>query len=110
MNTRNILIAAMSLAMAGGAASLASAQTSWEQTHPRRDEVNDRLAHQNHRIAAERREGELSARQAHRLHAADRRIRMHERRFAAHHNGHISRVEQARLNRQENRASRHIGA
>ena len=38
----------------------------------------------------------------------DRHIRMHERRFARHDGGHISRFEQARLNHQENRVGRHI--
>ncbi|HEY5107390.1 MAG TPA: hypothetical protein VII73_11570 [Caulobacteraceae bacterium] len=109
MNTRKILIGVMSLALAAGAAATASAQSTWDQTHPRRDEVNQRLQNQNHRIATERREGELTGRQAHRLHTADRRLRMHERHFAARHNGHISRAMQARLSHRENQVSRNIG-
>jgi hypothetical protein len=43
----------------------ARAESSWDQTHARRDETNDRLAHQNERIREERREQELRAQRAH---------------------------------------------
>jgi hypothetical protein len=109
MNTRNILVAAIALALCAGAAASASAQPTFDQTHPRRAEVNQRLENQNHRIHRERREGEISAAKAHRLHLADRRMRMNERRFAAHHHGHISRAEQARLSHRENQDSHRIG-
>jgi len=92
-----------------GVASAASAETPWERHHPRRDEVIDRLQNQNHRITEERREGDLTAAQAHRLRAADYRI-FHREQFDARHNdGHITRAEQYRLNRAENRVSRRIG-
>ncbi len=109
MSTRKPLIAALGLVVALGGVSAASAETTWEHNHPRRDQVNDRLAHQNARIQDERREGEISGREAHRLHMADHRIRMSERRFAAHHGGHISPAEQARLNARENAVSNRIG-
>jgi hypothetical protein len=108
MSKQRLLIAGMGLVLALGAVSTASAETSWERHHPRRDEVNDRLAHQNHRIREERREGDLTARLAHRLHRADWRIRHQERRYAWHHHGHISRWEQHRLNHEENRVGHHI--
>lgn len=101
---RNALLAIMGLVLAGGAATAASADT----LHPRRAEVNERLANQNHRIAEARREGEISPRQAWRLHRADYRVRRQEVRFAHFHHGHITRHEQRRLNREENRISRHI--
>jgi hypothetical protein len=103
---RNALLAIMGLVMAGAGVSSASAATT---LHPRRAEVNERLAHQNYRIAEERRDGEINAREASRLHRADYRVRRQEVRFAHFHKGHISRVEQGRLNHEENRASRHIG-
>jgi hypothetical protein len=81
----------------------------WDQTHPRRAEVNARLNNQDRRIHRERREGEISRGQAVRLHRQDHRIRREERHMAARHNGHITRRDQARLNRQENRTSRRIG-
>ena len=79
------------------------------QHHPRRVQVNRRLRVQNRRIHQQVRERELNPRQAQRLHHADRRIRGEERRFARHHHGVITRAEQARLNRQENRVSHRIG-
>ena len=103
---RNALLAIMGLVMAGGAVSTASADPVF---HPRRAEVNERLAHQNHRIDHGRYDGRLTAGEARRLHRADYRVRLQEQRFARHHHGHISRFEQHRLNREENRISRHIG-
>jgi len=103
---RNALLAVMGLVIAGGAVSTASADPVF---HPRRAEVNERLAHQNDRIDRARMDGSISGAKARRLHAADRRVRMHERRYAFFHHGHISRAEQHRLNRQENRISHRIG-
>ncbi|HXS20006.1 MAG TPA: hypothetical protein VN735_02190 [Steroidobacteraceae bacterium] len=87
----------------------AMADTPWQAKHPRREEVNNRLGNQNARIHQEVREGEMSHAKAARLHAADHRIRMQERRQAARNGGHITRREQARLNRRENRVSHRIG-
>ncbi len=81
----------------------------WDQTHPRRAEVNGRLNNQDRRIHEERKEGEISYAKAARLHRQDHRIRHEERAMASRHNGHITGREQARLNRQENRVGRRIG-
>ena len=105
---RNILLAAIGAAMALGAANGASAGTAWDQAHPRRDEVNDRLHHQNVRIRHERREGEITRVQARRLHRQDHAIRHEERRMAALDHGHITRAEQRALNQQENAVSHEI--
>lgn len=105
-----IKLATLALAvLIGGMSVCAFADTAFERNHPRRDQVNDRLETQNHRIRHEVKEGELNHRQAMRLHRTDRRIRMEERRFARRHHGAVTPAEQARLNRQENRVSRHIG-
>jgi len=96
---------AVILAGAGGA----SAETAWQRHHPRRVEVNHRLANQNRRIHQERREGEITGAQARELHAQDRGIRAQERFDASHHGGHLTRAEQRRLNREENGVSREIG-
>lgn len=106
---KSALLALMGLVMAGSAVTGASADTRWQAGHPRREEVNQRLNHQNARIHQERRDGELNARQAHHLHMADHRIRMQERRFARHDGGHITRGEQHRLNHEENNVSGRIG-
>jgi len=55
----------------------------WAKSHPRREEVNARLA--NHRI------------------------RMEERAMASTNGGHITKTEQRALNQQENQVSREIG-
>jgi hypothetical protein len=103
------MIAFVGLAMTAGAASAASAQATFDQTHPRRAEVNGRLENQDRRINREQRQGEISPAKAYRLHRADRRMRGEERRFARHDNGHITRGEQHGLNRQENAVSHRIG-
>jgi hypothetical protein len=95
---------AIALAGAGGASA-----SVWTHHHPRRVEVNHRLAVQDHRIAVERRDGEITGRQAAALHAEDRGIRAQERFDASRDHGHITRAEQRRLNREENGVSHQIG-
>jgi hypothetical protein len=87
----------------------AIAETKWERNHPRRDQVNDRLANQNRRINQERKEGEITRAQANRLHQEDHAIRNEERTMAGFNNGHITGAEQKALNQQENAVSRQIG-
>jgi hypothetical protein len=99
---------AASLAVVLGGAASASAET-WAQHHPRRAEVNERLAIQSYRINRELREGEISFRQARALHAEDRAIRQQERAMAFARGGSISRAEQRLLDREENFVSRQIG-
>jgi Flp pilus assembly protein TadB len=106
---KTALLVAMGLMLAGAAGASAYADTPWQAAHPRREQVNSRLHNQNLRIQKERREGELNGRQARRLHAEDRGIRRQERRFARQDGGHISRAEQHRLNREENKVSGQIG-
>ncbi len=108
MKLRNMLVAAMGLTMAAGVAGAASAATPWQHHHPRRVEVNHRLASLNHAIRRERAEGDLSARQAGRLHARAHMIRLQERRFARGHGSHLTRAEQARLNHEETGVRSHI--
>jgi hypothetical protein len=108
MKLRTLLIAAAGLSLAVGAAGAASADTPWQAHHARREEVNHRLANQNRQIREQRREGDLTAAQARRLHERDHTIRMQERRFARNDGGHLTRHEQARLNHEENGVHRHI--
>ena len=96
MKLRNLLIAAMGLSVVAGAAGAASAATPWQHHHPRRVEVNHRLGSLNHQIKVERREGDLSARQAAYMHAKLHRVRVQERRMAAVHRGHLTKHEQIR--------------
>lgn len=110
MKLRNLLIAAVGLAIAGAAATGASAATPWQAHHPRRVEVNHRLVRLNRQIRFERREGDLTALQARRLHERAHMVRVQERFYASHHGGHITLRQQARLNREENGVHRHIPA
>jgi hypothetical protein len=92
-----------------GLSSGAMAETKWEKAHPRRDQVNDRLAKQNARIHKERKEGDLTAAQAAQLHKDDHQIRAEERSMASQNGGHITKQEQKTLNQQENAVSKQIG-
>ena len=89
------------------AATLATATPSFAEGF-RREEVNARLANQDRRIDAGRRDGELSRGEARRLHRADRRIHREERRDLRRNGGYLTRHEARRMNRQENRVSRRI--
>lgn len=95
--------AAATIALAGSASA-----DPWNVHHPRRAEVNHRLAVQDHRINHDLRTGRISLRQAHYLHREDRTIR-HQERFDAHFDGgHITKAEQGALNQDQNGVSRQI--
>jgi Flp pilus assembly protein TadB len=102
---RIAVVAAFASLAVGGAA---SAET-WSRAHPRRAEVNHRLANQNLRIRTERKEGEITGAQARKLHREDRFVRNEERFMASQHGGHITRAEKRALSQQENGVSRQIG-
>jgi len=87
----------------------AGGEGQWAKSHPRRAEVNSRLANQDHRINKEVREGEMTRQQAAKLHRQDHAIRKEERAMASTNNGHITKTEQRALNQQENQVSREIG-
>ena len=107
-------IATLTLAVGvlGGFASSAMAadhDTNWQKNHPRREQVNQRLANQNRRINQEYREGELTRVRAQQLHREDGRILQEERDMSAMNGGYITRPEQRVLNQQENMVGRQIG-
>ena len=107
-STRRVLMASLLVFRAGFAAN-AGAATKWAAQHPRRAEVDHRLAHQSGRINKEYKESEISRTQASSLHRDDRQIRQEERDMASQNRGHITRLEQRTLNQQENQVSRQIG-
>ena len=109
MRIKSIITAGFALTLAAGLASSALAETPWQAHHPRRAEVNHRLANQNRWINTERRDGQITRAQARDLHAEDRGIRGQERFDASRDHGHITRVEKRQLNREENGVSRQIG-
>jgi|ERR1700733_2647653 len=79
------------------------------KTHPRRAEVNHRLANQNKRIDKDVKDGDLTKAQGAQLHKDDHQIRQEERDMASQDNGHITKQEQKTLNQQENQVSKKIG-
>jgi hypothetical protein len=104
-----IILSALATGLVTVSAQAASAAgDAWRDAHPRRAEVNGRLAHQQARIRHEVREGELSPERAAQLSREDHAIRLQERRMAARQDGHITAAQQARLNREENAVSRQI--
>lgn len=92
-----------------GITSTTFAQDKFDRTHPRRAEVNGRLAHQDARIHREVKEGDMSHAKAARLHSEDRSVRHQEQRMAARDHGHLTKKDQARLNHRENRISKRVG-
>jgi hypothetical protein len=106
---RRFLALAFAAATAASLSTGAFAETQWQKDHPRRTEVNGRLANQDQRIHHEVKEGEISRSQANALHREDHQIRNEERAMASHDNGHITRADQTALNQQENAVSHQIG-
>ena len=98
------------VAMATGILALTSAgaSASWASHHPRRVEVNHRLANQNYRINRDLRNGSINPAEARALHTEDRDIRREERFDASLDGSHITRAEKRSLNQQENAVSRQI--
>lgn len=101
-------VAAVSVALCG-MASNAFAEDQWQKDHPRRTEVNQRLANQNRRIHNEVKDGQISKSQAKQLHSEDHAMRSEERTMASHDGGHITKADQRALNQQENSVSKQIG-
>jgi hypothetical protein len=104
-----VALAALAVSLSGFAASAMADETQWQKDHPRRTEVNSRLANQDKRIHQERKEGEITKAQAQKLHSEDHAIRSEERTMASTNNGHITKTEQRALNQQENQVSKQIG-
>ncbi|TFW07008.1 hypothetical protein E4K72_09460 [Oxalobacteraceae bacterium OM1] len=106
---KSIALTTLVALFAAGGAMAQDKDTKWEKQHPRREQVNKRLANQNKRIAEERKEGDLTKAQARKLHKEDHQIRQEERDMAAQNGGHITKSEQRVLNQQENAVSKQIG-
>ena len=102
------VFAASSFAQAP-AATAVEKRAEWQKSHPRRVEVNARLANQNRRIHNEVKAGEITKAQAAGLHKEDRQIRHEEQAMASQNGGHITKLEKRTLNQQENKVSAQIG-
>ena len=107
MKTR--ILFSMAIVAFLGLANSANAQDSkFDQTHPRRAEVNSRLANQNARIDNKVDDGKMSKAEASKLHKEDHSIRKEEKNMAKKDDGHITKADQKKLNRRENHVSRQI--
>ena len=100
-----LLSASLSLLLAG-APLLALAQD--VPGHPRENEVNTRLEDQQKRTDAGVVSGKINARQAARDSARDAKVAREESRDEAKHNGHLTKAEQDKMNRQLNKNSADI--
>lgn len=104
-----LALGALAVSLSGFGASALADETHWQKDHPRRTEVNARLANQDKRIHSEVKSGQMTRAQAAQLHHEDHAIRKEERAMASTNNGHITKTEQRALNQQENQVSRQIG-
>jgi hypothetical protein len=86
----------------------ASAETTWQKNHPRRTQVNHRLANQNRRIHNDVKSGTLTRGQAAAVHKEDHQVRQEERAMASQNGGHITKGEDRVLNKQENAISSQV--
>jgi hypothetical protein len=105
LNHRTLITALFGTAVLFGSVGVATASP-WSNHHPRRAEVNHRLANQDHRINRDLRDGRITAHQARYLHREDRMIRNNERSDSRFDNSHITRGEDRALNQNENAVSR----
>jgi len=76
--------------------------------HPRVNQVNRRETRQQNRIANGVKNGSLSPHETANLERREASVQRREQRDMAEHNGHLTKKEQAGINRQQNRISRSI--
>ena len=76
--------------------------------HPRVNEVNQRLDNQQARIDQGLKNGTMTGQQAARDEKHDENIAQREAVDESKHNGHITKAEQNRLNKSENKNSKRI--
>ena len=106
-SSKRLTFAAMLVSLAG-VVGTASAETTWQKNHPRRTQVNHRLANQDKRIHQDVKNGTMSKAQASQVHHEDHQVRHEERDMASQNGGHITKPEQKVLNAQENGISSQI--
>ncbi|HLI93448.1 MAG TPA: hypothetical protein VKU83_07555 [Puia sp.] len=79
------------------------------QNHPRVNQVNRRIDRQEHRINTERKEGEISHRQAQQDRRNLKAVNQEKHDMRKEDNGHLTKTDQRALNQQLNKNSRKIG-
>ena len=113
--TNSLLVLAVGgLMFAGSAAAQTATTTSGagpgvvDPGHPRVNQVNNREGRQQQRIANGIQNGSLNPKEASNLEKRESALQNREQADMVKHNGHLTKAEQDRLNRQENRISRSI--
>lgn len=105
------------LTLAGALAGSASAQNPntsgagpgvYDPNHPRVNEINRREQNQQNRIANGVKSGQLTPGEASRLERQENRLVQNEKRDMARDGGHLTKRDQAKLNREANHVSRDI--
>jgi hypothetical protein len=108
MKTSNMYLTAAGLVCATLIATQSMAQTAPVPDHPRENEVNQRLDNQQARINQGLANGTMTGKQAARDEKHDANIAQREAVDESKHGGHITKGEQARLNKSENKNSKRI--
>ncbi len=81
-----------------------------DPNHPRVNQVNSREQNQQNRIANGMKSGAVTPREGAKLERQQQHIARQEKRDMAKDNGHLTKANQAQLNREQNRASKNIYA
>jgi hypothetical protein len=109
-----IVLAVGGLIFVGSAAAQTATTTSGagpgvvDPGHPRVNEVNQREANQQRRIANGIKNGSLSPKETANLERREASVQKQEQADMAKHNGHLTKAEQRQLNHRENHISRSI--
>jgi hypothetical protein len=109
-----LVLAAGGLMLVGAASAQTQDNTSgagpgqYDPGHPRVNEVNNREQNQQNRIANGVQNGTMTPGQAARVENREQHIENQEKADMAAHNGHLTKNEQNKLNREQNRTSKQI--
>lgn len=112
--THSLLILATSTLMIVGSAVAQNPNTAGagpdkvDPGHPRVNEVNARETNQQNRIANGVKSGQLTPGETSRLEKGEQRLQNNEKKDMAKDNGHLTKKDQAKLNREENHMSKRI--
>ncbi len=110
--TKSLLVLAAGGMLTLGSASAQTSTTSGpgvvDPGHPRVNQVNTREGIQQKRIANGVQSGKLTPQQTSNLEKREATVQTREQKDMARNNGHLTRGEQRRINRQQNRISKSI--
>jgi hypothetical protein len=81
-----------------------------DPNHPRVNQVNNREQNQQNRIANGMKSGAVTPKEGAKLERQQQRIGNQEKKDMAKDNGHLTKANQAQLNKEQNKASKNIYA